>query len=61
MSTFLQTKSGLLNANAIVRIGPVRVWDKKANDHEIDYRHGQEARTTSATAVDVQTFLEAQP
>lgn len=55
---FLQTDSGLIAAKHIVRIGGLntrphipRRW------HEIDYQHGREARSTTASAEAVQEFL----
>ena len=64
MTEFLSTRSGLIAEHAIVRIGPLCIWDRKENDHEIDYTHGngpEAARSTTATEVAVQEFLEAQP
>jgi hypothetical protein len=56
---FLETERGdLIAAKHIVRIGPLetrpntdRTW------HEIDYVHGGEARSTTATADAVLVFL----
>jgi hypothetical protein len=54
---FLETRSGLLAANAIVLIGGLCVRPT-GNYFEIDYNHGQEARSTIASEEDVQDFLD---
>jgi hypothetical protein len=55
---YLETRSGLLAAHAIDLITHYRPgWPQP---YEIDYHVGREARTTYATAEDVEAFLEEQ-
>lgn len=55
---FLSTRSGLLAAKHIVLIGAVNTRPA-GNFHEIDFQLGGEARSTTATAADVEDFLDA--
>ena len=55
---FMSTRAGLIAGNHVVRIGAVNTRPT-GNFHEIDYVHGLEARSTTATADDVEDFLDA--
>lgn len=55
MKKYLETRSGKLFASAIVLITPYRGGDRA---FEIDYKHGDEPKTTYATAEAVEEFLE---
>ena len=59
MTEFLMTRDGALIAeHAIVRISPLIIRPTGCY-FEIDYNHGQEARSTAATEDAVNEFLEA--
>ena len=55
----LTTRAGDINAAHIVRISALCVR-RTGNYHEIDFNHGTEARSTTATEDDVNEFREAQ-
>jgi hypothetical protein len=58
---FLQTRSGLVAAKHIVRISAINTRELPTQSyHEIDYVHGGEARSTTATEDAVIDFLEQQ-
>jgi hypothetical protein len=55
---FLQTERGdLLASHCIARIGPVNTRPSR-RWHEVEYRVGREPRETTASAAQVQQFLE---
>ena len=56
---FLSTRSGLVAAKHIVRIGAVNTREQPILSYrEIDYVHGGEARSTTATVDAVTAFWE---
>jgi hypothetical protein len=56
MEQFLETRSGLLAASAIVLICPLK-WER---EHEIDYHNGDEPHSTVATREAVEEFIAGQ-
>jgi hypothetical protein len=55
---FLDSRSGLIAAKHIVRIGAINTRQLPIQSfHEIDYAHGGEARSTTATADAVEILL----
>jgi hypothetical protein len=57
--TFLDTRDGLIAKRAIVRLKPLCV-DNGVTIYRVDYTHGDEPHTTTATDDAVETFLSAQ-
>ena len=56
---FLETAAGLVAAKHIVRVGAINTRPERSW-HEIDFNHGGEARSTTASAEAVEYFLEEQ-
>ncbi len=54
---FLDTECGLIAAKHVVRIGGLNTRSSRSW-HDIDYVHGGEARSTTASREAVEQFLE---
>ena len=56
---FIQTQIGLITQSTRVRIGPINIRPAPIPSwHDVDYAHGNEARSTRATAEAINNFFD---